>query len=256
MPTPNLPSIGDQPSQRQILDYIAKLQRDLEWLLSNLDDLNVRRITADIIYAGTIDANVVTIRSDLTAGAYVQIDGNGMVINNGSFNTFTADINGQVTMTRALIQSNPSGYPRIVMDPTTNLFGAYQSAANYALINPINSFSSAPAFSSVEGSDEIVLGFGAGTLTRAGLYSSGEFEIRTPVGLNMPVTRFTNWTTVLNMLTGNNLQQDLNAKATSGAATSSVGNHDHGIPAGTLLAVSGGGSVTWVPSGGHFHTQS
>jgi len=33
-------------------------------------------------------------------------------------------------------------------------------------------------------------------------------------------------------------------------------NHDHGIAAGTSLAISGGGSVTWVPSGSHTHTVS
>lgn len=45
---------------------------------------------------------------------------------------------------------------------------------------------------------------------------------------------------------------------TFGADYWSVGSgsssHNHGIPEGTALATSGGGSVTWVPSGNHYHT--
>lgn len=39
-----------------------------------------------------------------------------------------------------------------------------------------------------------------------------------------------------------------------GGYTGYWGNHNHGIPNGTLLAVEGGGSVEWVPSGGHDHS--
>lgn len=91
--------------------------QELTNLILNLDSLNVVSLTADHIDAGTIDANIVTIRSDLTSGAYVQIDGNGMVINNGTIDTFEADINGDVTMTSATIRSLSTG-ERVEIDST------------------------------------------------------------------------------------------------------------------------------------------
>lgn len=104
-------------------------------LFLTLDSLNVVSLTADHIDAGTIDANIVTIRSDLTAGAYVQIDGNGMIINNGTIDTFKADINGAVTMTSATIQS-ATGFPKVVMDPSGSLFAAYSSSDDVLTISP------------------------------------------------------------------------------------------------------------------------
>ena len=39
-----------------------------------------------------------------------------------------------------------------------------------------------------------------------------------------------------------------------GGYTGYKSNHNHGIPYGTLLAIAGGGSVEWEPSGGHDHS--
>lgn len=53
MPTPQfqLPG-GDSPEA--LRDYIVKLQRDLQYLLTNLDDLNVSRLNARVIVAESI----------------------------------------------------------------------------------------------------------------------------------------------------------------------------------------------------------
>lgn len=256
MPLPTFTKLGPSPSFDDLVKKVNVLSGELSNLMLNLDSLNVVSLTADHIDAGTIDANVVTIRSDLTAGAYVQIDGNGMVINNGSFNTFTADINGAVTMTSALIQSS-SSYPRIVMDPTNDLFVAYETATDYIALEPIGSFNSAPGLNIVQGANNVVMGFGAGSTSTVGLYSSVEFEMRMPNGLLMPGnTMWTDFTNLKNLTSGLNLQQTLNAKATAGAATSTDGSHNHGIPNGTVLMVDGGGTVTFVTSGSHSHTQT
>jgi hypothetical protein len=172
MPVPSFSGLPPFPTFEDHSDKINKLVQELRQLLLNLDSLNIKSLTADKITAGTIDANIVTIRSDLTAGAYIQIDGNGMVINNGTidtfradingnvtatgmtirndllgngyvqlnnnglvinnglYDTFRADINGNVTMTSALIQS-AAGYPRVVMDPSNTLLGAYRDSSNY-----------------------------------------------------------------------------------------------------------------------------
>ena len=129
MPTPSSITIGDNPTLKEVVDYVIKLERDYTWLLQNLDDLNVTRLTAEVIKTGTLDANVVTIRSDLSGGAYVQIDGNGMVINNGSTNTFEADIDGNVAMTSATIRNDLSsaGYVQIDNDGIVINNGLYNT---------------------------------------------------------------------------------------------------------------------------------
>jgi hypothetical protein len=299
MPTPDLPSLGDNPTLKQVTDYLIKLQRDYTWLLQNLDDLNVKRITADSIYTGTIDANVATIRSDLNAGAYVQIDGNGLVINNGSintfeadidgavtmtsatirndlsgsayvqiddtglvinngsYNTFQADINGAVTMTSATIQSQ-SGYPKVVMDPATNLFGAYSDASTFIEIDPYHE-DNKPAILFNDGDLSVGIIDAADDLTVNGLFGlklragTGPISLST---MSLDGIEFDSWSVINNIATGHHLQQDLDAKATSGASTSTDGLHNHGIPNGTVLLVDGGGTVTFVSSGSHSHTQS
>jgi len=135
MPIPTFTGLPPKPEFGDVVNKVNTLAQEMTNLILNLDSLNVVSLTADHIDAGTIDANIVTIRSDLAAGAYVQIDGNGMVINNGSFNTFTADINGAVSMTSATIQS-ATGYPKVVMDPASTLFAAYTDSDTYIAITP------------------------------------------------------------------------------------------------------------------------
>jgi hypothetical protein len=78
-------------------------------LLVNLDSLNVVSLTAQTITSGTIDANKVTIRSDLQGGGFVTIDGNGLTINNGSIDTFKTDLQGNITATSATIVNDLTG---------------------------------------------------------------------------------------------------------------------------------------------------
>jgi hypothetical protein len=46
---------------------------------------------------------------------------------------------------------------------------------------------------------------------------------------------------------------DFSASSVSGLTTDTYPNHNHGIPDGTVLAVDGGGTVTWAESGSHAH---
>lgn len=56
MPTPNFKPLGGEPTTQEIQDYIVKLIRDLNFMLSNLDTVNINRLNANIIIAGTITA--------------------------------------------------------------------------------------------------------------------------------------------------------------------------------------------------------
>jgi hypothetical protein len=216
MPTPSAITLSDNPSLKEVVDYVIKLQRDYEWLLQNLDDINVRRLRADVLIAGTIDANVVTIRSDLTGGAYVQIDGNGMRVNNGSYNTFTADINGAVTMTSAKIQSKNGSYPLLVMDPATNLFGAYSAVDTNIHIDPNYPLTLKPAIVFEDGAFEMgTLSASSSRFILSGLQRLDLIAIAGRVTIssdNGSGVYFDDWDQIINASSGLSLQDALDAK--------------------------------------------
>jgi hypothetical protein len=244
-----IPTFTGLPPHATFEDVVRKMNvfaNELRNIMLNMDSINVVSLTADHIDAGTIDANVVTIRSDLSGAAYVQIDGNGMVINNGSFNTFTANTNGAVTMTSALIQST-TGFPRVVMDPTGNLFGAYHDALNYISIIPNFSTTNTPALQF----------FRSGTLQGTMAMLLGGLEVRVPGGGNFYVSGGSLFVdNVSNITDGiNTIGLLLNAKAAVSVQTGGAGSHNHGIPAGATWTTSAG-TATWAPASNHTHTQN
>lgn len=263
MPVPDLSGVPPwaefEDLKNKINDIVAKYNN----LLVNLDSLNVVSLTADHIDTGTLNANLVTIRSDLVAGAFIQINGSGMLINNGSYNTFTADINGFVTMTGALIQSQ-SGYPRVVMDPTNELLGAYYSPTSFiSMYTPLDSISP-------------VLRFSFGGTNSYIFHDSNDGHVTltsNDVGINLSTLSYIqlfgspvyvrSWTEFENYSNGRTLQQEIttlqnaiSSKANSGVSTGSAGPFNGGIPIGTQLMVAGGGTVTWAGIAAHSHTQN
>lgn len=123
MPTPEFTGLGDNPTLSDVVDYVYKLEKELNYLLQNLDTSNVNRLDAKVVKTGTLDANLVTIRSDLSGTSYLQIDTNGIRANNGTINTFEIDSTGNAyfrgnvtsdaTITGATIRTGVSGTNRI-----------------------------------------------------------------------------------------------------------------------------------------------
>jgi type V secretory pathway adhesin AidA len=254
MALPTITTLSPKPDFTEVVQKLNKLIQDYNNTLLNLDSLNVVSLTASNIDTGILNAGIVTIRSDLTAGAYIQIDGNGMVVNNGTFDTFTVDINGAVTMTSATIQS-ASGYPKVVIDPNNDLFGAFNTANDYIAVEA--DYGGAPS-----------LNFFAGGTLQARMDMLLGFEIFNNSSTNPMVidggtmgTRmgniftFDDWSSIINFDSTTTLQMELDAKAASGDSTSLSGGHNHGIPDVTVLMVDGGGTVTFVAVGNHSHTQ-
>jgi hypothetical protein len=172
------------------------LVREFTNLLLNLDSLNVVSLTADHIDAGTINGNVVTIRSNLNDGAYIQIDGTGMTVFDGTGNTLTIDLDGNITMrgtltasvvnaseingseingstmnasivngteinggtiTGSLIQTSASSYPRAEMRSDSQIFMAAADVSNYMRI--IASAAGVPSFTFGDGTNSGSLSF-------------------------------------------------------------------------------------------------
>lgn len=303
-PIPTFSKLRPDPDFNDIVSKVNTLVGEMTNLILNLDSLNVVSLTADHIDAGTIDASIVTIRSDLTAGAYVQIDGNGLQIyngsiftfeadingevtatgitlindltgtgsvqidnsgievNNGTFDTFTVDLNGAVTMTSALVQSSTATYPRVVMDSSNALFSAETSATEDIQIVAEYFLASAPSV--VWTSGAIVTSLGYQPLLGFSLLSGTDISIGTSGDLFINVdtlslsssnlVTISNFSQIFSNGAAETLQDALDAKANVGDSTSSVSNHNHGITDGTVLMVDGGGTVTFVASGGHDHT--
>lgn len=258
MPIPDLSGVPPWAEYEDLKNKINDIVAKYNNLLVNLDSLNVVSLTADHIDAGTINANVVTIRSDLAAGAFVEINGNGMRINNGSYDTFTANINGYVTMTGALIKSQ-TGYPYVIMDPSSTLYGAYSAANNFLTVQALPGTAQSP---------QLVM---AGPFSNMTMFVSGLGAYFSATGADVNITTNRN----INLIPGANiydvivpfdqfkdddsgrtLYQELLGKATSGSQTGLGGSANGGIPIGTVLQKSDGGTVTWVGISAHTHTQN
>jgi len=202
MPIPTLLGLPPKPTFDDVVNKINMLVKELTNLMLNLDSLNVVSLTADHIDTGTLDANLVTIRSDLASSAFIRIDGSGMVINNGSFDTFVVNTNGQVTMTGATVQT-ATEFPRVVIDPSSNLLLAAQSSSSYLeilalypiVLSPALRFIS-PTRASTIYQDQIQLS----------LITDGDIVLFPSGHVKLP-----NWGYLLNNATGRTLQQDLNA---------------------------------------------
>lgn len=238
MPIPTITGLPPKPEYQDIINKVNRLVQELTNLLLNLDSLNVVSLTADHIDTGTLDARVVTVRSDLAGGAYIRIDGNGMTVNDGTKDVFTVDTNGQVTMTGAKVQTTASSFPRIELSSSGNLLAAYLNANDYIAINP--DLTGAPTLAAYAG------GAIKGSLSTIGgdtsIYAIGSllnllsnYDIRISAG-SAYLVKFDSWSKIYNDIDGETLQQALDAKQnTISGATSSFTTAD-----GKTVTVSNG----------------
>lgn len=201
MPIPTLLGLPPKPTFDDVVNKLNSLVKEINHLMLTLDSLNVVSLTADHIDTGTLDANLVTIRSDLASSAFIRIDGNGMVINNGSFDTFVVNTNGQVTMTGATVQT-ATEFPRVVIDPPGNLLRAAQSSSSYLEIMALFASVLSPALRFVNPNRFAYLYLDQLQLV---VFSDGDIFM-TPSGH----VRIPNWGYLMNNATGRTLQQELN----------------------------------------------
>lgn len=158
--------------------------------------------------------------------------------------------NGKMHATGATIESS-SGYPKIVIDPSGQLFAAYTDSDTYVAVTPD------------------VLGNGPGIIAVNGVTTGGQYSVSDEYHVKGFQKLILESGTDIEMITGGvdgvvidgiPLQTSLNAKATAGVSTGSGGGgtYNGGIPIGTSLAIAGGGSVTWagISVSSHSHTQS
>lgn len=118
-PIPTFTGLPPRAEYEDVVNKVNTLVGELTNLMLNLDSLNVVSLTADHVDTGTLNANLVTIRSDLVGSSYLQLDGNGIRANNGTINTFEINTDGnaffrgnitsEAIITGALIQTAATG---------------------------------------------------------------------------------------------------------------------------------------------------
>lgn len=250
-PVPVFTRLGPNPEFKDLVNKTNTIVSELQNILLNMDSINVTSLSAGTVIVYDLDGGPGTI----------TLNKDGMVINNGTVNTFVVDINGNVTMTSATIQS-ATGFPRIVMDPSGSLFAAYSSSSDVLTISPFGPVST-PSMR-LYNSDSATVPRGSIYINEISGTTYFTFFGQEAVQLTSPDT-WVNGPLRVNAYADfsdgtTDLQTRLAAKATAGASTSShiQGNHNHGIPDGTVLMVDGGGTVTFSASGGftHSHTQT
>jgi hypothetical protein len=119
MPIPTFTGLGPEPQFEDVVNKLNRLTQEVTNIMLNLDSLNVVSLTADHVDTGTLDANLVTVRSDLTGSSFIQIDGEGIRASDGVINTFEIDTTGkayfrgditsEATITGSLIQTATTG---------------------------------------------------------------------------------------------------------------------------------------------------
>lgn len=113
-------------------DYILKLQRDLNYLLQNLDELNVSRLDAKVIVAETITGEKIAAET-ITAN---KMDVDELSAITANLGHITAGLIEAVEIYGSYIATANGTYPRIEFSSDDNLLNAMRSATNYISILP------------------------------------------------------------------------------------------------------------------------
>lgn len=121
------------------------------------------------------------------------------------------------TITGSMFQTTPGTYPRVEINPSTNLFSAYGSASNRLVINPFDVGSSSPSLAFYSSDTfigylfgDLLTGLAIATLSRDIQISSGkDLWLNTPSGF----LRISGWDKLINTSSGTSLSSALNAKA-------------------------------------------
>lgn len=223
MPTPqfSLPGGNDPAAMR---DYIIKLQRDLQYLLTNLDDLNVSRLNARVIVSESIttdklaadsittdklDANAVT-ADKIKAGAVTasKIDVEELSAISADLGHITAGLIEAIQIFGSYIATAQGTYPRAEMSSVDNLIRAATSANKKIEIVPSLSSPVTPALSFMD--DDIgraALMF----LSNDGLNFLGASA--TNIIINTALGKvLMNWSNMQHLTSGRTLQQELDDK--------------------------------------------
>lgn len=255
------PTGGESPGE--LADMVAKLQKQVEFLMNgNLSTKNIREVggwLADGDRFVSIDGDVGMSTEDTVADD-VRFWAGNTVKENAPFRVTES---GKAYLTGAEISSSGS-YPKVVMDPTNALFGAYTSATEYLEVRSQH-------YSSGYTSPLVEFGFGGNIAFM--YYNAGGFGLSVAADIKINANgdlvkishgRFDDWgkvSTPTESLLTKFTAYDASITAINTALAThthsvTIPAHNHGLPDPTNLATSSGGSVTHSASGGGTYTAT
>lgn len=218
----------------------------------------ITSLSADKLTAGTIDASIITVTNinanEITTGSLSASQISGGTLSGVTISVTTdANIGNKIYIGDQ--ESSSVGKGIYLSSITDNACSITKSAGTSSLLI------SSDRGLNLETGDEYYLNISSG-----GLRVSLQRPFSVVSYSNDDCSINTNGTLKINSATGNEviLPSDSylgsNLIATRAWVddqnTSYVSNHNHGIPNGTVLVTSGGGTVTWSASGGHRHNTT
>jgi len=222
---------------KSLMNTTAMLTEELTYLLNNLDTRNVNELNAEVITAGSVTADKITV-TELSA----------LSANMGKLTS--GEIFG------AYIATRENAYPRAELSNEEDLFAAYLDANNYIKVEA--NYGGVPSLNFIQGGAfkarmDTLLGYlEIRSLTSLLIQATLDVEIATGASSILKLPPFGR----VESSTGQNLGVELDSKAKAGISTGPSGGHNHAIPPGTRLLVEGGGYVTWSPVSDHTHAQN
>lgn len=213
-------------------------------------------MTADHIKAGTIDARLVTVKSQMSPNTSITLDGTGIVAENNGNTTFSIDVGGNAYFSGAIEASTVTGTDIVGGTVTGSLIRTAETGRRIEM--------SGSTFASLDGDtlDGCTLDGSTGQLLwyTNDVLKGGMFRDTTSVpGINQMYIYDQHAITVSTPFVslgdpGGDIHLYGSVSFMDSNSTNAVGDHNHGIPDGTELRKADGGTITWNASGGHSHT--
>lgn len=119
MPTFQLPPTDGLRTLDDVINYVAKVAKELSWTMNNLDRKNINHL---IFNFGN--------------GAYIKIDKDGIEFFDGTKVTLKSGLDGLLKLTGAIFQTRDGSYPRVEINGPTNLLEILYNATNKIRVNP------------------------------------------------------------------------------------------------------------------------
>lgn len=231
----NLPNVDGITTLDQVKNALGRVNKELTWLLQNLDTRNINELNAEVIIAGSIQTD------KLAAGAITaeKIDVDELSAISADLGTITAGLIQSIQIFGSYIATRNGEYPRAEMSNTEHLFAAFTDSDNHVKIRPDLSGAPGVRFTS------------AGSVLGSLNTYQGFLEIWGPaiLALTAPKVQFGDWYKLFNMQDSTTLGEELdniweaiNSKADIVHVHSvTIPDHNHGNPDNVT---SGGGTFT------------
>lgn len=251
--TPTFAGLRGDESIEELRDEVAKMQKMMNHMLRNLSSKNVKEaggyfITPTDILSKDGDVGMSSVNPDDVNPDPVRFFAGGVDMASAPWRVTNS---GKMTATGALIQSSDGTYPLVILDPDSDLFGAYATASNFINIKandagePLLYFDNGVNLCRIALLDDT---FAIGVLGYALIASSDDLTIESSAGDVILKTsganrvRVPSWTALYSTGASQSLQAALNAKANtfSGVTGTVYVSPTSGAPATTAISFTNG----------------